>query len=557
MATLETPEIKTITNDEGTFKVRAGGNMDKAATSYLSSEDGMNTIQDTKSSISNLSKGMTVEEYQAAIAAKSKPTTPPDTKAGGGLSLEDVLTVTKDLTGWKLNADGTYTPGKDALGGLGVSKTDTQADEADATLAKAKAERDSLYLKLQNLDVSSDPALQQQVSGITGAWDARIAEMDRINRSRVAAIRTTGVRLGSRYTGGDGGVMGSIVTAEEREGVDRIAKLQGDKQQAILEAQNAYENKQWTRYYQLGQLADKKYQEMLNEVEKLNKVQAEQDKKLREEVEEITKNDSIYNAVVKLGSKADPMSLYQELRNSGTTIGMDDIDKFWKAVGKDSKNGLLKFSQTQLGKMFQRGYTSDQIQAIQDDFNDGGPETVIAGLPKSEQNWIRSILVYTPVGGGGVGGALTWSELAARGLPPELFGKSEEQVMGDIVRGGEAPNWFKQYLGGTGAGVFAKKFEAGGKYETFGKFDRKQFEDFMLEPVVQEEWNNYRGTITKNLLSKTETDDGSAKSKVIAAVKNYRSRIGEEDDEGEEITEELIRSKIEAEGYNPDDPAFQ
>jgi len=138
---------------------------------------------------------------------KQTPTT-----TSGGFALEDVLEITKDLTGWSRNNDGTYTPSKDALARLGVSQEDTQSDDADGLLQEAKAERDAAFLALKNFDVSNDPALSRIVGGITSAWDSRIAEMDRINRSREAAIRTTGVRLGSRYTGGMGGPMGSIIS---------------------------------------------------------------------------------------------------------------------------------------------------------------------------------------------------------------------------------------------------------------------------------------------------------------------------------------------------------
>jgi len=159
-----------------------------------------------------------------------------------------------------------------------------ELNQANIDLQNAKAERDSAVSKLTGFNVSNDPALQNQLNSITAQWDARIAEMERINKSRTAAITTTGIRTGSRYTGGLGGVFGGIITEEERQGVGRISELQAQKQSALSAAQQAYENQQWERYSDLVSLAEQKYKDQLAAVDQLQQYQLAQDKLLQDKI---------------------------------------------------------------------------------------------------------------------------------------------------------------------------------------------------------------------------------------------------------------------------------
>lgn len=182
--------------------------------------------------------------------------------------------------------------------------TVTQPTKAEADLATAKAERDAMNEKLKNFNVSNDPALQSLLTGISAGWETRIKEMERSNVSRAAALGQTGVRLGSRYTGGAGGMFGSIISAEERASTDRIASLEGQKQAALSEAKNAYETKEWNKYAKLVDLADKAYTEQLGVVKDLNKAQADQDKLIQEKKDARTKeNNEILKSYTEGGGK--------------------------------------------------------------------------------------------------------------------------------------------------------------------------------------------------------------------------------------------------------------
>lgn len=162
--------------------------------------------------------------------------------------------------------------------------TVTKISQAEQAVKTAEQERDDLVNKLKNLDVSNDPALQSSLAGITNQWNQRISEMQRANQSRLGAINTTGIRIGSRYTGGMGGAFGGIVAEEERQAVDRIASLEAQKQEALANATAAYRNNKWSEYAKFVDFADKRYQEQVAKLGELNKIQSENNKMIAERV---------------------------------------------------------------------------------------------------------------------------------------------------------------------------------------------------------------------------------------------------------------------------------
>ncbi len=182
----------------------------------------------------------------------------------------------------------------------------TKLANENSKLAQAKAEYENLANQLKNLNVDNDPVLQGQISGISAKFDARIQQMERIGDSRVAALTQTGIRTGSRYTGGAGGVFGSIISEEEVQGVQRIAGLEADKQEAIQAAKTAFATQKFAQYSKMVELAEKKYDMQLDAIKELNRAQEAQDKLLQDANQEITKSiNSILTDAAKNGAPAD------------------------------------------------------------------------------------------------------------------------------------------------------------------------------------------------------------------------------------------------------------
>lgn len=213
--------------------------------------------------------------------------------------------------------------------------------QAETELNNAKAEKDSAVAQLKNLDVSKDPALQSMLSSISSGWDARIKDMERANASRVASITQTGVRLGSRYTGGAGGVFGGIISTEEKDATSRIATLEGQKQSALMEAKNAYENKKWNQYAKLVDIADSAYKEQLSALKDLNTAQAAQDKVLQEKNAKLneglaaSKRDVAISELMGMGV-TNPMDIINKLSEQGITASAKDIWESIKVFAKDT-----------------------------------------------------------------------------------------------------------------------------------------------------------------------------------------------------------------------------
>jgi hypothetical protein len=161
--------------------------------------------------------------------------------------------------------------------------TTTQTPE-EMQIQKDQAEYDASITKLKNFaqEASNDPALLSMLQSIEASWNQRVKEQEQANKSRTAAMQSAGIRLGSRYAGGNAGPMASIISAEERAGLDRIDDLNRQKQSALLEARSAFESKKWDQYAKFVDLAEKNLAESKKAFADLNKTIIEE-QKLRDE----------------------------------------------------------------------------------------------------------------------------------------------------------------------------------------------------------------------------------------------------------------------------------
>jgi len=107
--------------------------------------------------------------------------------------------------------------------------------------------------------------------------------MREINERRQVAMETLGVRTGARYTGGSGGIMGGILSEEERQGLMRIESIENDKQDAIMGAKKAARDQNFTLYTTLATKAEKIQEKKATELQALKKAQADYDIKIQEE----------------------------------------------------------------------------------------------------------------------------------------------------------------------------------------------------------------------------------------------------------------------------------
>ena len=273
-----------------------------------------------------------------------------------------------------------------------VSTGNPAVDAGEAQLTQAKNDLAAATAKLTNFDVSNDPQLKTLLSGITAQWDQRITQLQNAEDSRVAALETTGLRMGSMYTGGAGGVTGSIVSAEEKNAVDQIASLQAQKQQALAAAQSAYENGQWSRYSDLVNIAQKADDQQLSAVTDLQKAQATQDQKIQDQI----KASNLSHDISKLyaAGTTDPSQILESLRTAGNdTVTLNDVSSAIKDMTPTAqKTDEFKFSQPQQSQLVAAGLTKEEMQALHDFYNGTGDSSALTDLTPDQQTAVHDAL---------------------------------------------------------------------------------------------------------------------------------------------------------------------
>ena len=321
---------KTISN----INLLSGQGFNELEPLMISTEQGVDAVSKAKET----EKLINPEPTQPI--EPTKPTAP----AGTTLSRDDAFRLFgQDFTGLTANPDGSFTPDSSALARIKPpgSPTAPVAPE-DAELAARKKELDDAKVNLSKYTIS-DAQLQNTVNDINSRFDARVGEMRNINERRKRAFETTGIRLGSRYTGGAGGSFGGIISEEERQGIARIGDLDSQRQSAILAAQEAQRKGNWEVYVKQVDLAEKAYDERRKEVAELNKKQKEQDDKLKEEAKKQSRKLAISDVIA------------QGITNRNEIYNIINYDESGKLVGDID----LKEIDEMLGELDKAGYSTD------------------------------------------------------------------------------------------------------------------------------------------------------------------------------------------------------
>lgn len=320
----------------------------------VSTEQGQNVLQKTIAQATKLGGTTPVVTKPAAPAADTATKTATDTQAPTDASKTAAPTATKitlinpqteqkvtfenpDLNkdsiksfmaqGYQMaEASGAVPTWLNPTGVSAPTNTNALLDASTAAVTQAKSDLAAAVGKLQNFDVSQDPQLQKLLAGITSTWDTRISDLTQSENSHIAALTTTGMRIGSQYTGGAGGMTGSIVSAEEQAALKAIGDLRTQKDQALAAAQSAFETQKWGRYNDLVQIAQKAYDGQLTQLQKLQEAQATQDQKLQD----MQRVASVSAGVAKLyaAGTTNPADILAAMRKGGdTTTTLEDINK--------------------------------------------------------------------------------------------------------------------------------------------------------------------------------------------------------------------------------------
>lgn len=240
----------------------------------------------------------------------------------------------------KLEGDALTPEKQQELEGQGYTTIESSlsSKEADPEIQRAQKELDdanktlkSYSRQMMNLLIS-DSELQSELNSITASFDAQQQEMARINENRQQSIRTLGIRLGSRYSGGSGGVMGSIIAEEQRQGIARIADLEAQKQAALIGAKRSAKEFNFQLYTKQVEQAESIQKEKSAEVKKLVEIQRKREEELKQQNIKVSREMTIADLVQQ--GVTDVMSI-QNLMNyteDGELVGDMSAEEIQKVL---------------------------------------------------------------------------------------------------------------------------------------------------------------------------------------------------------------------------------
>jgi len=264
----------------------------------ITSQQGKGIVSKADQKINNLSPitatpTAPTSEGGTATTQTTTPTTTQTTPTTPAETTNDYITYLNQNTGQEMTLKGNaitdqakadaekqgYTVASSEISGV---KTTPEMARIQSELDSATRETNSFMSRLESMLIT-DKELASETRQIRSKYNARQNEMAEINKRRQVAMETLGVRTGMRYTGGIGGIMGGILSEEERQGLMRIEQIENDKQDAILNAKKAARDQNFSLYAKLADKAEKMQEKKAAELQALKKAQAEQDLKIQEE----------------------------------------------------------------------------------------------------------------------------------------------------------------------------------------------------------------------------------------------------------------------------------
>ncbi len=212
-----------------------------------------------------------------------------------------------------------------------ASVGDVQAGRMNAQLTDYRKQLNDLTAGFQKFMIS-DETLKFQLDQINSLYDSRIKDMEDINKRREETLNTTGIRLGSRYTGG---MFGGIISEEERQGAARITDLQNQKLAAVAQAKEAARSNNWTVYQKQVDAAESIYKEQLTAVKDFNATLMKKNDEIQKAKVQAS-HDSAIAGLAAQGATASQILDYLNYNQDGTPTGgnftTEEVDNAMKRL---------------------------------------------------------------------------------------------------------------------------------------------------------------------------------------------------------------------------------
>lgn len=273
----------------------------------ISTKDAVNEVQSLDERVSRLKPDEELRQQLLDKATKARDELQKQLEASKDTKeSEDYATFVNPETGQEttLKGDALTSTATEDLAAQGYVQAEGSVSKTEnpevAVLKKLyeQAQREATGFRndLENLAITS-PELAKTIDRISGAYDARIRRMEESNQRRQDTVRTLGVRLGQRYTGGSGGAFGTIIAEEERQGLQRIADIETEKEAAIQKAEDAARDHNYKLYSKMVELAEQKETDKAKALADLEAAQKEQDDALAEEATTVEYQEKIISQI--------------------------------------------------------------------------------------------------------------------------------------------------------------------------------------------------------------------------------------------------------------------
>ena len=304
----------------------------------ISSSQGSKVVDQAQQQLTQL-KGEPIAPTETPIEPAPKEAAPTDKLAAE--KVPDFVTYINPETGQEttLRGGAITDAAKKNLEARGFQVSEEDRSQAqDTTMAKlddarkqAESDYNNTITQLQSSAISSGE-LRQSLDRIKGVYKARMKSMQNINRRREQTLSTLGVRLGSRYAGGQGGAFGGILAEEERQGIERIGSIEADMLNAMSQAEKAAKDHNYSVFVKLTEKAKEKYDEKVKAYADLEKIQKEQQKAIQEEENNVANQASVLEQVQ--AGTTSPIQIFQAL---GGVVPFDVIKEITDTLPQAQK----------------------------------------------------------------------------------------------------------------------------------------------------------------------------------------------------------------------------
>ena len=283
----------------------------------ISSSQGSKVVDQAQQQLTQL-KGEPMAPTETPIEPAPKEVAPIDKPAAE--KAPDFVTYVNPETGQEttLRGGAITDAAKKNLEARGFQVSEEDRSQAqDTTMAKlddarkqAESDYNNTITQLQSSAISSGE-LRQSLNRIKEVYKSRMKSMQNINRRREQTLSTLGIRLGSRYAGGQGGAFGSILAEEERQGIERIGAIEADMLNAMSQAEKAAKDHNYSVFVKLTEKAKEKYDEKVKAYADLEKIQKEQQKAIQEEENNVANQASVLEQIQ--AGTTSPIQIFQAL----------------------------------------------------------------------------------------------------------------------------------------------------------------------------------------------------------------------------------------------------